>query len=213
MTIEDLAETVGVPTRTIRYYITERLLPGPDGRGKATIYSEKHLLRLRLVRRLAEERVPLTEIRDRLGRLLDEDIRLLLVEQDQLITELQRAAQTLAPRDYVSALIQRAREARRGHTARTPRDDQSRQEFQPSGGPEASSLPEALRGRLPPARECPQASARRLRDLPPGRGQAEGTWYRWEIEPGVELHIRSDLVKRYRYPIDILRQVPDERQV
>ncbi len=42
---------------------------------------------------------------------------------------------------------------------------------------------------------------------------AEGTWYRWVIVPGVELHIRSDLVKRYRHLIDVLRRASGETDV
>src|SRR5690242_10862011 len=51
-TIEELAEQVGTPVRTIRFYIAEGLLSGPGTRGKAASYSGEHLLRLRLIRRL-----------------------------------------------------------------------------------------------------------------------------------------------------------------
>ena len=54
MGIEELADLVGVPVRTVRYYIAEGLLPGPGTRGKGTVYGEEHLLRLRLIRLLAD---------------------------------------------------------------------------------------------------------------------------------------------------------------
>src|ERR1044072_5340530 len=34
LTIEELAKRADVPVRTVRFYITERLLPGPGGRGR-----------------------------------------------------------------------------------------------------------------------------------------------------------------------------------
>ena len=68
-TVEELADLVGVPVRTIRYYITEGLLPGPGTRGKGTVYTEEHLLRLRLIRLLADQRVPLAQIREQVAAL------------------------------------------------------------------------------------------------------------------------------------------------
>ena len=68
-TIEELADEVGVPVRTIRYYIAEGMLPGPGSRGKGTTYSEDHLQRLRLIRRLVEQRVPLADVRQLVERL------------------------------------------------------------------------------------------------------------------------------------------------
>src|SRR3954464_11640452 len=54
LTIEELARRADVPVRTVRFYIAERLLPGPGARGRDAVYSEEHLLRLLLVRRLSE---------------------------------------------------------------------------------------------------------------------------------------------------------------
>ena len=45
-TIGRLASRVGVSLRTIRYYISSALLPGPGTRGKGEAYGEDHLLRL-----------------------------------------------------------------------------------------------------------------------------------------------------------------------
>ena len=46
LTIEQLAERVGVTVRTVRFYISDGLLPGPEGRGKAASHGDEHLLRL-----------------------------------------------------------------------------------------------------------------------------------------------------------------------
>ena len=109
MTLEELAERVGVPTRTIRFYITEGLLPGPGSRGKAATYGEEHLVRLRLIRRLAERHVPLAEMRARLGRLVLVEVRALLADEEAHALELGRAAHAKSPRDYIAGLLEGAR--------------------------------------------------------------------------------------------------------
>ena len=43
LTLEDLVNISGLPIRTVRFYIQEGLLPGPDSRGKNARYTEEHL--------------------------------------------------------------------------------------------------------------------------------------------------------------------------
>jgi DNA-binding transcriptional MerR regulator len=121
LTIEDLAELVDVPVRTIRFYITEGLIPGPEGRGKATTYTEEHLLRLRLVRRLAEQRVPLTEIKAQTDPLTLAEVKALLQEQAAHEAELAQVAQDDSPRAYVAALLDQARSFKETPSRQTPR--------------------------------------------------------------------------------------------
>ncbi len=64
MRIDDLAQRAGVPTRTIRYYTQQGLLPSPMLRGRVGYYDEQHLDRLRLIKELQEKRyLPLSVIR------------------------------------------------------------------------------------------------------------------------------------------------------
>src|SRR5262249_11609171 len=79
-TIGQLAEVAGITPRTIRYYTAEGLLPRPDARGQYALYSEEHLLRLRLIGRLKQAYLPLGEIKARIEHLDGEQIRLLLEE-------------------------------------------------------------------------------------------------------------------------------------
>ena len=58
-TAEELTERAGVPLRTLRYYISEGLISGPGTRGKGARYTAEHLWRLRAIRRLASDHVPL----------------------------------------------------------------------------------------------------------------------------------------------------------
>lgn len=47
MSIQELSERTGTPVRTIRFYISERLMSGPIGRGTSASYTEGHLEQLR----------------------------------------------------------------------------------------------------------------------------------------------------------------------
>lgn len=60
--ISDLADKAGVTVRTIRYYSELGLLPEPDRPGKFAYYTQEHLDRLELIRRLKDYRLPLWEI-------------------------------------------------------------------------------------------------------------------------------------------------------
>jgi DNA-binding transcriptional MerR regulator len=75
--LTDLCQQGGVTTRTVRYYVQQGLLPSP-GLGAGARYGQGHLLRLRLIRRLQAEHLPLAEIRRRLEGLDDEAVQALL---------------------------------------------------------------------------------------------------------------------------------------
>ena len=119
--IDELAARADVPVRTVRYYVTERLLPGPEGRGKAAIYGDQHVLRLQLIRRLVERRVPLSEIRGRLAGLELEEMRSLLSEEERRSQALARTERAASPRAYVSSLLSRARSSRPSSADRASR--------------------------------------------------------------------------------------------
>src|SRR5579859_5253263 len=104
-TIEELAERVAIPIRTVRYYISEGLLPGPAGRGKAASYGEEHLQRLRLIRLLSNQHRPLAEIHQLLHRLSLPEIRALLVDEEQRAKELGSTDQQQPPQQYVATLL------------------------------------------------------------------------------------------------------------
>ena len=73
-TLSDLCELAEVTPRTVRYYIAEGLLRSP-GAGPGAKYDGGHLARLRLIRRLQKEHLPLAEIRNRLRALTDADVQ------------------------------------------------------------------------------------------------------------------------------------------
>ncbi|MDB4891608.1 MAG: MerR family transcriptional regulator [Gemmatimonadetes bacterium] len=61
--LPELADRAGVSIRTVRYYIQQGLLQEPEARGPGAHYTEEHLDRLLLIKRLQKEHLPLSEIR------------------------------------------------------------------------------------------------------------------------------------------------------
>lgn len=70
----DLEAETNFTARTIRFYISESILPSPQGRGRSAAYNKEHLLRLRRIEELKSENVPLEEIKDRLRHLTASDL-------------------------------------------------------------------------------------------------------------------------------------------
>jgi DNA-binding transcriptional MerR regulator len=73
-TLSELARLSGVSARTVRYYIQSGLLPAPFGAGPGARYTEAHLDRLRLIRKLQSSHLPLSEIRRRTESIPDDRI-------------------------------------------------------------------------------------------------------------------------------------------
>jgi len=62
--IDDLAYSSGVPSRTIRFYNTQGLLPAPIMRGRVAYYNQEHLVVLGIIRDLKEQQnLPLDVIK------------------------------------------------------------------------------------------------------------------------------------------------------
>lgn len=180
LTIEELAEQAQTSVRTVRYYITENLLPGPGSRGKGAAYTEEHLQRLRLIRRLTERRAPLAEIREVMARVTDDEVRALLAEEDARAQTLD-ATQAVSPKAYIAALLDQARGPQSAQTPQTPPRKPQRQSYSPA--PARTFHSDATQT---------QASA----------------WRRVELAPGVELHIEEEAEQRYRSFIERLLQTP-----
>jgi len=72
--LSELADLVGVTPRTIRFYITQGLMPGVGVPGPGAKYDDGHLARLRVIKRLQAEHQPLAEIRRQLETLDDATI-------------------------------------------------------------------------------------------------------------------------------------------
>lgn len=62
--VDELARRAGLTVRTVRMYQERGLLPPPERRGRRAAYRTEHLIRLRLVQRLADRGYSLAAIKD-----------------------------------------------------------------------------------------------------------------------------------------------------
>ncbi len=105
MLIGELARKTNVSVRTIRFYISEGLLPAPQARGRFASYDEDALLRLQVIRLLKEAFLPLREIRERLSGLNTDEVRSLLNDLEQLPAAPKAARSTAV--DYIDQITTR----------------------------------------------------------------------------------------------------------
>lgn len=60
--LSELSDEAGIPARTVRFYISRGLLPGPEGAGRGARYGKAHLERLLEILRQQREGLTLAEI-------------------------------------------------------------------------------------------------------------------------------------------------------
>ena len=82
--LEELAQQAGVSARTVRYYVQRGLLPAPVFRGRDTVYSGEHLLKLKAIRRLQERFLPLDAIHRQLENCSHEALCALITAPDEV---------------------------------------------------------------------------------------------------------------------------------
>lgn len=78
--IGELAHEAGVTKRTIHYYIGRGLLPPAEGAGVGSTYNAEHLVKLRLIKQLQEQYLPLGRIREIVSALNLDEARQLLTD-------------------------------------------------------------------------------------------------------------------------------------
>lgn len=184
--LQDLSDLAGVTSRTIRYYIAQGLLPSPGKAGPAAAYTDSHLHRLRLIRRLQREHLPLAEIRSRLATLDDATLAGLA---DGLADEPEPGSAI----DYIRGVLGGDRST----------------DGTPWGAP-AGPLPgNAVQLQVPAYRlaEPSQAYAEPPTPTPtPDRSQ----WDRVLLAPDVELHVRRPLGRRQHKQVERLIEIAQE---
>jgi DNA-binding transcriptional MerR regulator len=67
--VDELAAAAGLPSRTVRHYQTEGLLPPPRREGRKAVYDQGHLRRLEAIAKLQERGLNLRTIRDALRQI------------------------------------------------------------------------------------------------------------------------------------------------
>lgn len=206
--LEDLAKILRINPRTIRSYIQQGLLRGPDSLGRNARYSEYHLKRLRVIRTLKDDHnLPLSEIR-RLVTMAgpDEDIQIQLVSTSGLPQERSPSvksdlddASSSSALDYI-----RARRAL----------------GKPVAEERAAPLQEEISESIPaaPPQAAPSPLETLLLKLREGRGlgrvprRTRGEeWVRLEITPDIEIHVRGQLqseqLKDFEQLADLMRHI------
>jgi DNA-binding transcriptional MerR regulator len=160
--IADVSALTDTPVRTIRYYITQGLLPSAGRTGPAARYDDAFVARLRAIRRLQEAHLPLSVIQSTLQGL-DEAEMLEVVERPEHV-----------PADSASDYVRRLLDDGHGPAAREPRASYPDPDSMEAPG--APSLPAQIRAFA----ESPIEPA----------GPDRSHWERIVLAPGVELHVR-----------------------
>jgi DNA-binding transcriptional MerR regulator len=217
--LAELARVTGVTPRTVRFYIAQGLLPGANETGPGATYDERHLARLRLIRRLQAQHLPLAEIRTRLAELGDDEIATLL-EQEAPARSVNEQTSAL---DYIRGVL--------GTPRPEPPSPLMRMTASPPVAPAAASIRRALtvpRLMRPAASEtemvsdaaiamtaeaaAPSAPAPTTEPPTPARSQ----WARVALTPDIALQVRRPRSRhdnrRLQRLITIARQVLGEEQ-
>ena len=217
-TLADLARLADVTPRTIRYYVAQGLLPSPEAAGSATRYGEGHLARLRMIRRLQRDHLPLAEIRARLERMGDEDVQGAL---DALGTQAPDpsldADDTLA---YVRSLMQASNVTPvvRDRAEMTPvpsllkRLDLAHMPLAVSPPISEPPAPPFDNEPSPTAPAAPASHAALRRAYPDERPAvaSKSTWERFVITADVEIHVRRPLDRLANKRVDQLERIARE---
>jgi DNA-binding transcriptional MerR regulator len=183
--LADLCDLADVTPRTVRFYIAQGLLRPPSGAGPAARYDDGHLYRLRLIRRLQKDHLPLAEIRTRLEALEDQEV-------ERLVTEPSPVVDSAA--DYVARVLG------------------TKGAFKPSWSPAppAPAVPPLGPAGLPtPSRigepEAPYALASMAAPEPPPLLEpTRSQWERISLAPDVELHVRRPLSRHQNRRVERL---------
>jgi DNA-binding transcriptional MerR regulator len=204
-TLDDLAKMLRINPRTIRSYIQQGLLRGPDSLGRNARYSEYHLKRLRVIRTLKEDHnLPLSEIR-RLVTMAgpDEDIEVQLVPLSGMPARPSAAPQEIgAPPEADSSSALDYIRARKTLTQRGQEQE------------EQTLLP-TFKKREDPSTSPLEKLIHTLRDrgtLSNVKRKTRGEeWVRLEVTPDIEIHVRGELrreqLRDFEQLADLMRHI------
>ena len=177
LTLEDLATQSGLPLRTLRYYIQEGILQGPDTRGKYASYSQQHLDRIELIQRLKRLRLPLQEIRHLLENMSPEEVSTVRQYQDILKLQVKQPVRldrseflSSQPRSSALEYIRSLEQGRENLRALTSNIDSS-----------ASA---------PPAAAMPGKNQQKFNYQTDDRQE---NWTRIVLREGIELNVRTPM--------------------
>ena len=151
--------------RTIRYYLAEGLIQSPEEKqGTASVFGYLNLLQLLTVKKLQAEHLPIRKIRELVAGKTEQELETLL----GIAGPSGKKSRESEAKRYLESLLAPSMFQTLGSAAATAKP-----------GPAGTARPNQMstpRAPAPPPQEADQAPS----------------WQRLEIEPGLELHIRSD---------------------
>lgn len=184
--LADLCDLSDVTPRTVRFYIAQGLLRPPSGAGPAARYDDGHLYRLRLIRRLQKDHLPLAEIRTRLDALDDRDVERLVTEPGPVVD---------SAAEYVARVLGAKGASRPGWSPAPPAPGVP--PLGPTGLPAPRRIGEPGAPYALPSMAVPEPPP----TIPePSRSQ----WERIALTPDVELHVRRPLSRFQNRRVDRL---------
>jgi DNA-binding transcriptional MerR regulator len=205
--LTELADLAAVTPRTVRYYLGQGLLPGVGQSGPGSKYDAGHLARLRLIRRLQAEHLPLAEIRRRLDGLDDDEILVLVAIDEPSLpsdTALEYLRSVLGGPTVGRAPAMPSAKVGVPPPIRAPAALRAMSLAAPSA---RTPAPDAVAERLAE----PNGSMPAMRDVvPAGRPIERSQWERIVLAPDVELHIRRPLARAQNKQVDRLVTIARE---
>ena len=217
--IGDLAGLAGATARTIRYYVAQGLLPPPAGAGPGAHYTDDHLARLRLIRRLQRQHQPLAEIRQRLASLGESEVSALVADEE--VTEPPSSSALEYVRSVLASPHAQATFAVPPPAAAAPPLAAALRVREPAV-PHMAAAPRTAAPRLARASEAAPgygvAAADASQSVGPDAAPSEqrSQWDRIGLTPNIEIHVRRPLGRlenrRVERLITIARQLLREEQ-
>jgi DNA-binding transcriptional MerR regulator len=194
--ITELCERASVTPRTVHFYVQQGLLPPAGSPGPGARYSQGHVSRIRLIRLLQKQHLPLAEIAKRIKGITDEQVDALVAETKQ-----RRAEGKGSARDYIRSVLAESK-APGVDTARPAARALMRHSTADSASIAPQASPEMLRARTAATTSTPA----------PTRSQ----WERHTLADGMELHIRRPLSrieqKQFEKLMAAAREVFDDNE-
>lgn len=189
--IKELSQRSGTTPRTVHFYVQQGLLPPAGSLGPRARYGEGHVARLKLIRLLQKQHLPLAEIGRRLKGLTDEQVRELLDE-----TKERRVRGSGSALDYIRSVLgdQSAQERERLPVrAGLPRGDAALSPLRSTRGvapaaPAAPGSPAAPRAPI-----APEGAAAPSAPWAPAAPRSQ--WERYTLTDGIELNVRRPLAR------------------
>lgn len=187
--IAELCERASVTPRTIYFYVQQGLLPAAGSPGPGARYGQGHVSRIKLIRLLQKQHLPLSEIAKRIKTLSDEQVDALVAETKQRRSDSKGTAL-----DYI-----------RGVLSDPGPPDTSR------GVPRVQT-----RSAITALAATADMMARPAAAAEPRAAPARSQWERYTLADGMELHIRRPLSrieqKQFERLMAAAREILDESE-